>query len=124
MRPRRSPRCQSAVWRIFIPLLFPPTAVPSRSAAAPARCGGARHGLQRAWVACTLVAGNTNTSLRNCRKEPGMGQPKESTPQVDEIRPYLRGVAKHLIDTLYGPAGPPWGTSLTQIEDLLLEVRD
>jgi hypothetical protein len=53
-----------------------------------------------------------------------MRQPKKSTPQVDAIQPYLRGVAKHLIDTLYGPDGPPWGTSLTQIEDLLLEVRD
>ena len=53
-----------------------------------------------------------------------MGQPKKNTPQVDEIQPYLRGVAKHLLDTLYGPAGPPWGTSLSQIEDLLMEVRD
>ena len=52
-----------------------------------------------------------------------MSQPKKRTSQVDEVRPYVEGVAKSLIDRLYGPDGPAWGTSLTAIEDLLLEVR-
>jgi hypothetical protein len=48
---------------------------------------------------------------------------KRSAP-VEAVRPYLEGVAKNLADKLYGPQGPPWGTKLTQIEDLLLELRD
>lgn len=43
---------------------------------------------------------------------------------VEAARPYLEGVAKNLADKLYGPHGPPWGTKLTQIEDLLLELRE
>jgi hypothetical protein len=39
------------------------------------------------------------------------------------VRPYVEGVAQYLIDKLYGPDGPPWSTSLTALEDLLLEVR-
>src|SRR4051794_18890170 len=46
------------------------------------------------------------------------------SPAVEAVRPYLDGVAKNLADKLYGPAGPPWGTRLTEIEDLLLELRD
>jgi hypothetical protein len=52
-----------------------------------------------------------------------MSQPKKRTPKVEEVRPYVEGVAKNLIDRLYGPDGPPWGTTLTDLEDLLLEVR-
>lgn len=52
-----------------------------------------------------------------------MAQPKKRTPEVDKVRPYVEGVAKSLIDKLYGPDGPPWGTSLTDLEDVLLEVR-
>jgi hypothetical protein len=36
----------------------------------------------------------------------------------------VEGVAKNLIDKLYGPDGPPWGTKLTEIEDLILAVRE
>lgn len=48
---------------------------------------------------------------------------KRSAP-VEAVRPYLEGVAKNLADKFYGPNGPPWGTKLTQIEDLLLELRE
>lgn len=48
---------------------------------------------------------------------------KRSAP-VEAVRPYLEGVAKNLADKLYGPRGPAWGTKLTQIEDLLLELRE
>src|SRR6516225_7870022 len=48
---------------------------------------------------------------------------KRSTP-TEQVRAYVEGVAKNLVDKLYGLDGPPWGTSLTDIEDLLLEVRD
>jgi hypothetical protein len=52
-----------------------------------------------------------------------MKRSRKSTPQVDEVRPYVEGVARNLVDKLYGPDGPAWGTKLTQIEDLLLAVR-
>jgi hypothetical protein len=52
-----------------------------------------------------------------------MARPKKRTPQVEEVRPYVEGVAKNLVDKLYGPDGPAWGTKLTEIEDLLLAVR-
>ena len=53
-----------------------------------------------------------------------MARAKKRTPQVEEVRPYVEGVAKNLIDKLYGPDGPAWGTQLTEIEDLLLDIRE
>ena len=35
-----------------------------------------------------------------------MARAKKRTPQVEEVRPYVEGVAKNLIDKLYGPDGP------------------
>src|SRR5713101_7760492 len=52
-----------------------------------------------------------------------MARAKKRTPQVEEVRPYVEGVAKNLVDKLYGPDGPPWGTKLTEIEQLLLDLR-
>jgi len=48
---------------------------------------------------------------------------KHTSPALDEVRPYLHGVAKHLVDRLYGPSGPKWGTKLTEIEDLLVAIQ-
>jgi hypothetical protein len=53
-----------------------------------------------------------------------MPRSQKRTPKVEEVRPYVEGVAKNLVDKLYGPDGPAWGTKLTQIEDLLLAVRE
>ena len=53
-----------------------------------------------------------------------MARTKKRTPQVEEVRPYVEGVAKNLIDKLYGPDGPAWGTKLTDIEDLFVAIRD
>src|SRR3712207_6404781 len=52
-----------------------------------------------------------------------MARAPRRTPQVEEVRPYVEGVAKNLVDKLYGPDGPAWGTKLTEIEHLLLELR-
>ena len=46
-----------------------------------------------------------------------------ATAPADPVRPYLEGVAKSLVDRLYGPKGPAWGTKLTEIEDVILAVR-
>src|SRR5215813_4309583 len=53
-----------------------------------------------------------------------MGRSQKRTPKVEELRPYVEGVAKNLVEKLYGPQGPAWGTKLTQIEDVLLEIRE
>ena len=46
-----------------------------------------------------------------------------STTAADPVRPYLEGVAKSLVDRLYGAKGPAWGTQLTAIEETLQAVR-
>jgi|SRR5262245_15451609 len=53
-----------------------------------------------------------------------MPRAKKRTPKVEEVRLYVEGVAKNLVEKLYGPDGPPWGTKLTEIEDLLLALRE
>ena len=53
-----------------------------------------------------------------------MAHHKKRTPKVEELRLYVEGVAKNLVDKLYGSHGPAWGTQLTDIEDVLLEIRD
>src|SRR3954469_19319651 len=53
-----------------------------------------------------------------------MARAKKRPPQVEEVRPYVEGVAKNLIDKLYGPDGPAWGTKLTDIEALFVAIRD
>jgi hypothetical protein len=44
-------------------------------------------------------------------------------PAVEALRPYLEGVAKKLADDLWGPDGPRWGTTLTELEDVALDAR-
>jgi hypothetical protein len=53
-----------------------------------------------------------------------MARAKQRTSEVEKVRPYVEGVAKNLVDKLYGPDGPAWGTKLTAIEDLLLQIRE
>jgi hypothetical protein len=53
-----------------------------------------------------------------------MARTEKRTPQVEEVRPYVEGVAKNLVDKLYGPDGPAWGTKLTEIEDLFVAIRE
>jgi hypothetical protein len=53
-----------------------------------------------------------------------MARKQKRTKEVDNVRSYLKGVAKNLADKLYGPQGPAWGTKLTEIEDLCLDIRE
>lgn len=39
------------------------------------------------------------------------------------VQAYLEGVAKNLVDRLYGPQGPAWGTKMTELEDVVVAVR-
>jgi hypothetical protein len=56
-------------------------------------------------------------------KEPGMATKKKVPAVVEQVQPYLEGVAKSLVDRLYGPDGPPWGTKMTELEDVVVAVR-
>jgi len=42
---------------------------------------------------------------------------------IEAFRPYLEGVAKKVADDLWGPHGPAWGTTLTELEDVALAAR-
>src|SRR5438132_10673405 len=53
-----------------------------------------------------------------------MASAKKPTPLVENVRPYVEGVAKNLTDKLYGPHGPAWGTKLSDMEAVLVELRD
>ena len=53
-----------------------------------------------------------------------MARKQKRTKEVDNVRAYIQGVAKNLADKLYGPQGPAWGTKLTEIEDLCLDIRE
>lgn len=53
-----------------------------------------------------------------------MPRSKKRTPEVENVRAYVEGVAKNLCDKLYGAQGPAWGTKLTEIEDVCLDIRE
>src|SRR5271155_5799629 len=57
-------------------------------------------------------------------QELGMAHRKQRSPEVEEVRPYIEGVAKNLADRLWGLKGPEWGTKLTEMEDLVVGIRE
>ncbi len=50
-------------------------------------------------------------------------QKKVFRAEVEQVRSYVEGVAKSLIDRIYGPEGLPWGAPLTDLEDMVIAVR-
>src|SRR5271163_2261864 len=65
----------------------------------------------------------TQTQYRhNSWMEHRMPRRNKRTPEVENVRAYVEGVAKNLCDKLYGPQGPAWGTKLTEIEDVCLDI--
>ena len=53
-----------------------------------------------------------------------MARKKKVPAAVEPVQAYLEGVAKSLVDRLYGPQGLPWGTKLTELEDVVIAVRE
>ena len=53
-----------------------------------------------------------------------MARKKKVPAVVQPVQGYLEGVAKSLVDRIYGPQGLPWGTKLTELEDVVLAVRE
>jgi hypothetical protein len=39
-----------------------------------------------------------------------------------DLRPVLQAAAKNLLHHLYGPEGPPWGTSFADLEELAVQI--
>jgi hypothetical protein len=52
-----------------------------------------------------------------------MAREKKTRPEVEQVRPYVEGVANNLVDRIYGPTGPAWGTKLTEL-DVVVAVRE
>ena len=53
-----------------------------------------------------------------------MAKKPKRTTKVEDVRSYVEGVAKNLVEKLYGPEGLPWGTTLTELEDICLDIRE
>ena len=51
-----------------------------------------------------------------------MARSKSMRPEVARNQTYLAGVAKNLIDKVYGSDGPPWGTTFADLEELAVQL--
>ncbi len=49
---------------------------------------------------------------------------RKRTSQAEEYGPYLESVVNNLVDKIYGPQGPHWGTEFTELEDLFLDLGE
>ena len=53
-----------------------------------------------------------------------MARKKKVVPAlVQPVEPYLEGVAKSLVDRIYGENGLPWGTKLEELVDTVDAIR-
>src|SRR3712207_3350249 len=52
-----------------------------------------------------------------------MGTRDTATSRAQELRPLLDGLAKNRVDRLYGTDGLPWGTPLSDLEDVTVALR-
>jgi hypothetical protein len=52
-----------------------------------------------------------------------MARAQSNPDPIAEVRQYLSGVAKSLVDRLYGAEGPPLGTTLSCLEQTIESVR-
>jgi hypothetical protein len=51
-----------------------------------------------------------------------MATSADPTSQAAALQPTLQAAAKNLLFHLYGEAGPPWGTSFADLEELALRL--
>ena len=47
---------------------------------------------------------------------------KQVASPVAEVQPFIQGVAKNLVERLYGPQGPAWGTRFSDIEERAVPI--
>lgn len=53
-----------------------------------------------------------------------MARKKKVPAAVEPVQAYIEGVATSLVDRIYGPRGLPWGTKLSELEDMVIAVRE
>lgn len=53
-----------------------------------------------------------------------MARTPKAAQMLGEVQNYIDGVAKNLIDRIYGPQGLPWGAKLAELEDVVVTVRE
>ena len=53
-----------------------------------------------------------------------MAKNQKATQRVAKELAYVKGVAKNLVDRIYGPAGLPWGTKFTELEETVAAIRE
>ena len=53
-----------------------------------------------------------------------MARNKKRSLEVEEVRAFIEGAAKNLADRIWGPKGPKWGTKLTELENLVVEIQE
>ncbi len=51
-----------------------------------------------------------------------MAQPLDVGSLIDQVRLSLQGTAKNAVHKLWGPEGPPWGTSFDDLEELAVQI--
>jgi hypothetical protein len=51
-----------------------------------------------------------------------MAQPLDIESLIDQVRLSLQGTAKNANHKLFGPEGPPWGTSFADLEELAVQI--
>ncbi len=85
---------------------------------------GARHGLQLTSLAPKLAGTGPLSVLTQVPKGARDGARQEAHSTGGRTTILRRGRRQNLVEKLYGPQGPAWGTKLTQIEDVFLEIRE
>ena len=51
-----------------------------------------------------------------------MARSRNARPEVAANQAYLEGVAKTLAGKVFGPDGPPWGTTFEDLEELVVQL--
>jgi hypothetical protein len=47
---------------------------------------------------------------------------KSSAPPIAAVQNLLNGTAKNVVDRLYGPKGPEWGTRFSDLEEAAVQA--
>jgi hypothetical protein len=68
------------------------------------------------------ISKSTTPLMRNYRKEFDMAKETKRVEIPAHLRPVLQATAKNLLHHLYGPDGPPWGTSFSDIEEIVVQL--
>src|SRR5438874_1433815 len=59
---------------------------------------------------------------RNRSRGRAMAQPLNIESLIDQVRLSLQGTAKNATHKMFGPEGPVWGTSFSDLEELAVQI--